>query len=281
MYRLWALAALACLGAALAVPRGRTSVAAVANPEDGYVTNGQYTNDYFGMAYRFPPGWSEDRQGPAPSYSGYYVLTALKDEGKWAGTMLLTAQDGFFVADLPSSVREVVDRFRRQISEIDGMMIDHEPQETTISGISFASLDFSGVGLYRTVVVAESRCHFVSLNLTTAGPDGWAGLTQSLDRLSLGEPADRVGQVPVCVKDYATPHNVISRVEPTPAAPKFTSVPVRIVIGADGRVRHIHVIRASADQRENITAALSGWQFRPFAIEGRPVEVETGIIFRF
>ena len=281
MYRLWALAALACLGAALAVPRGSTSIAAVANPEDGYVTNGKYTNDYFGMAYRFPPGWSGDRQGPAPSYSGYYVLTALKDEVRWAGTMLITAQDGFFVADLPSSVQEVVEQFRRQISEIDGMMIDHEPQETTISGISFARLDFSGVGLYRTVLVGESRCHFVSLNLTTVDPDKRASLAQSLDRLSLGEPADRAEQVPVCVKDYATPDHIISRLEPTPAAPKFTSVPVRIIIGADGRVRHIHVIRASADQRENITAALSGWQFRPFMIEGRSVEVETGITFRF
>ena len=72
------------------------------------------------------------------------------------------------------------------------------------------------------VLVAKSRCHFVGLNLTTVGSDERASLTQSLARLSLGEPVDRADEVPVCAKDYATPEHVISRVEPTPAAPKFT-----------------------------------------------------------
>ena len=131
------------------------------------------------------------------------------------------------------------------------------------------------------VLVAKSRCHVVGLNLTTVGSDERASLTQSLARLSLGEPADRADEVPVCAKGYASPEHVISRVEPTPAAPKFTSAPVRVIVGSDGGVRHIHVIRASADQTANIAAALSDWQFGPFTIEGRPIEVETGITFRF
>ena len=280
MYRIWALAALACLTVALAVPRGSANVSA-ANPEDGKVISGKYTNKYFAMAYPLPSGWGEDREGPAPSYTGYYVLSALKSGGGRAGTMLIAAQDQFFAADVSSRAQEIVERFRRLLAEIDGMMIDHEPEEVTISGIPFTRLDFSGVGLYRTVLVAERRCHFVSLSLTTAGPDERASLTESLLRLSLGEPGDRAEEVPVCVKDYATPEHVISRVEPISGGPKFTLVPVRVIIGVDGLVRHIHVIRASADQRANITAALGGWQFRPFTIEGRPVEVETGITFRF
>jgi hypothetical protein len=138
-----------------------------------------------------------------------------------------------------------------------------------------------GVGLFRAMLVAESRCHFVSFNLTTVDPDGLASLAQSLNDLSLGEPADRARSMPICLKDYATPEHLLSRIEPASARPKFTSVPVRIIIGVDGRVRHIHVIRASAEQRESITAALTGWQFRSFTMEGRPVEVETGVAFRF
>jgi hypothetical protein len=46
MYRIWALAALACLAVALAVPRGSANVSA-ANPEDGMVMSGKYTNEYF------------------------------------------------------------------------------------------------------------------------------------------------------------------------------------------------------------------------------------------
>jgi hypothetical protein len=280
MYRPWGLAVLACLCAALPVAHRSASLPA-ANPEDGKVVSRKYVNEYFAMAYPLPSGWGEDREGPAPSYTGYYVLSALKSGGGRAGTMLIAAQDQFFAVDLSSRAQEMVERFRRRLAEIDGMMIDHESEEITISRTPFTRLDFNGVGLYRTVLVAERRCHFVSLNLTTADPDERASLTQSLDRLSLGEPADRAEQVPVCVKDYATPEHVISRVEPISGGPKFTSVPVRVIIGADGWVRHIHVIRASADQRANITAALRGWQFRPFFIEGRPVEVETGITFRF
>ena len=47
------------------------------------------------MAYPLPSGWGEDRQGPVPSYSAYYVLTALKG-GARAGAMLIAGQDQCF-----------------------------------------------------------------------------------------------------------------------------------------------------------------------------------------
>ena len=280
MWRWWGLAVLGCLGAAaLAVPCG-SAIVTPANPEDGKLAKGRYTNEYFKLVYPLPSGWSEDRQGPAPSYSGYYVLMALKGGGR-EGTMLIAAQDQFFATDPPISAAQLVEQFRRRISEIDGMTIDHEAEETTISGARFTRLDYSGVGLFRAMLVTESRCHFISFNLTTNDPDGRASLAQSLNDLSFGEPADRARSTPICVKDYATPEHLLSRVNPTPAGPKYTSVPVRIIIGVDGRVRHIHVIRASAEQKENITAALSAWRFRPLTIGGRAVEVETGVTFRF
>jgi Gram-negative bacterial TonB protein C-terminal len=281
MWRWWGLAVLGCAGfAALAVPCGN-AIVTPANPEDGNLVEGRYTNEYFKLVYSPPSGWSEDRQGPAPSYSGYYVLMALKGGGGRDGTMLIAAQDQFFATDPPISAAQMVEQFRRRLSEIDGMTIDHEAEETTISGARFTRLDYSGVGLFRAMLVAESRCHFVSFNLTTNDPDVRASLAQSLNDLSMGDPADRPRPMPICVKDYATPERLLSRVNPTPAGPNYTSIPVRIIIGVDGRVRHIHVIRASAEQKESITAALSGWQFRPATIEGRAVEVETGVTFRF
>jgi Gram-negative bacterial TonB protein C-terminal len=281
MWRRWGLAVLGCAGfAALAVPCGN-AIVTPANPEDGNLVEGRYTNEYFKLVYSLPSGWSEDRQGPAPSYSGYYVLMALKGGGGRDGTMLIAAQDQFFATDPPISTAQMVEQFRRRLSEIDGMTIDHEAEETTISGARFTRLDYSGVGLFRAMLVAESRCHFVSFNLTTNDPDVRASLAQSLNDLSMGDPADRPRPMPICVKDYATPERLLSRVNPTPAGPNYTSIPVRIIIGVDGRVRHIHVIRASAEQKESITAALSGWQFRPATIEGRAVEVETGVTFRF
>jgi len=278
MYRWWGLSVLACIGA-LAIPRS-DAVVPPANPEDGAVAEGRYTNEYFRIAYRLPADWSEDREGPPPSYSGYYVLAALKGSER-PGTMLVAAQDEFFVAEPPGPSAKMVERLRSTISETDGMTVDREPVEVKISGRQFTRLDFSGVGLYRMVLVTESRCHFVSFNLTTADSYQRARVAQSLNALSLTEPGDSTHSVPVCIKDYATPEHVVSRIDPTPAAPKFTPVPVRVIIGADGRVRHIHVIRGSAEQKQSIAAALTEWRFRPLTMDGRPVEVETGLTFQF
>jgi Gram-negative bacterial TonB protein C-terminal len=275
----WGLVVLACLAGALAVPRGH-AVVTPANPEDGKVEAERYSNDYFKLAYQLPAGWSEDREGPPPSNSGYYVLAALKGAGR-AGTMVIAAQDQFFAEAPLVRLAEIAGRLRRAISETDGMTVDREPEEMTISGRPFTRLDFSGAGLYRMVLVTETRCHFVSFNLTTADPDQRAHIAQSLYALSRAEPGDPTQQVPICLKDYATPQRLVWRSDPAPAGPRFTPVPVRVIIGADGRVRHVHVIHGSAEQKQNIVAALAEWQFTPPTMEGRPVEVETGLTFRF
>jgi Gram-negative bacterial TonB protein C-terminal len=276
MHRWLGLPVFLCLVGALAVAHDGALVP-LANPEDGKVTEGWYTNEYFNIAYPLRADWTEDHTGPPPSYSGYYVLTALKG----AGTMLIVAQDQFFTNEPVNRPAEMVARLRSAISVTDGMAVDREPDEMTIAGRRFTRLDFSGVGLFRTVLVTESRCHFVSFNLTTADPGERTSLEQSLNALSLPEPGDPAHSVPVCVKNYATPEHLVSRIDPTPAGPKFISVPVRIIIGTDGRIRHIHVIRGSAEQKQNIAAALSEWRFKPFMLEGRSTEVETGLTFRF
>jgi hypothetical protein len=279
MYRWWGFALFACLVGALAVPHGG-AIIPPSNPEDGKVEEGRYTNKYFKIAYPLPADWNKDQEGPPPSYSGYYVLAALKGRGR-QGTMLIAAQDQFFAAEPLSRSAEIADRLRQSIADIDGMTVDREPEEMTISGRNFTRLDFGGVGLYRTVLFTESRCHLVSFNLTAADPEERANLTQSLNALSLAEPGDPAHVAPICLKNYATPEHLVSHVDPAPASPKFTTVPVRVIVGADGRIRHIHVIRGSAEQREKIAAALTEWRFKRFVLEGRPVEVETGLTFRF
>jgi hypothetical protein len=52
---------------------------------------------------------------------------------------------------------------------------------------------------------------------------------------------------------------------------------VRIIIDKEGRVKHIHFLSAFPDQAKSITEALS--RFKPYLRDGRPVEVETGIMF--
>jgi hypothetical protein len=59
------------------------------------------------------------------------------------------------------------------------------------------------------------------------------------------------------------------------------TVPVRIIIGPDGKVLHVHVISATPAQRRAIEEALMHWEYRPLELMGRPNEVETGLAFEF
>jgi outer membrane biosynthesis protein TonB len=83
---------------------------------------------------------------------------------------------------------------------------------------------------------------------------------------------------PECVRDY-TSENVVHRMEPRAVGTKAVSVPVRLIVATDGSVKHVHVIRASEAQRRNIEEALRQWKFKSYVKEGRPVEVETGMMF--
>jgi hypothetical protein len=141
-------------------------------------------------------------------------------------------------------------------------------------------VDFSGVGLYRTMFVTEARCHLVSFNLTARDPERLARLALSVNSLSFDDREGTPVSAPACVKNYAVADNLLSKVEPAIPGSAFTPIPVRITIGVDGKVKHVHVIRATADQRKSIEHALAQWQLRPYAAQGRVVEIETGLIFQ-
>jgi hypothetical protein len=87
------------------------------------------------------------------------------------------------------------------------------------------------------------------------------------------------GAAPVCIKDYASDHHVIARVDPIFPEHRFNPVPVRIIIDKEGKVKHIHFLSAFPDQAKAITDALAQWKFKRYLRHGQPVEVETGIMF--
>jgi hypothetical protein len=249
------------------------------DPEDGKVTNGIYTNEYFRLSYPLPPEWTDGMIGPDPSHSGYYVLSTLGPKDGLTATILITAQDTFF-ADKPlTDAASAAKDFRQAMSEIEGMTVGGEPLEVKIADRPIQRVDFSGVGLYRAAFVAEIRCHLVTFNLTAHDPELLASLTHSLDSLSFLGGRDAASAVPACVKNYAAGENLLSKVEPVIVGPARTPIPVRMIIGTDGGVKHVHVIRATTEQRKAIEAAVRQWKVRPYVLEGRAVEIETGLMF--
>jgi hypothetical protein len=250
------------------------------NPEDGKIANGIYTNEYFDLSYPLPQGWIEGLAGPDPSHSGYYALRTLIPRNEPNATILIAAQDMLFADKPHRDAAEAASDFRQAMSEIEGMTIDREPLEVRIADRLVQRVDFSGVGLYRAMFVAEIRCHLVSFNLTTRDPELLASLALSLNSLSFADGKDAVSSAPACVKNYAVAENLLWKVAPAIVGSTFTPIPIRIIISADGSVKHVHVIRATAEQRQSIEPALRQWKFRPHAMQGHAVEVETGLVFQ-
>jgi len=247
-----------------------------ANPEDGKVVGGVFVSNYFDLAYRLPDGWTEGLAGPDPSQSGYYVLGTWAPKRDFAATVLVVAQDMFFTPDSSDDVKNVVAEFRQVMSGVDGMTIDREPAPVSVGGHPGYRVDFSGVGLLRSMVAIEIRCHVVTFNLTSRDPELLASLVQSLDHLE-SVRKEMSDSVPECLRDYAS-ENVVHRVEPDGVGAKAVSVPVRLIVATDGSVKHVHVIRASAAQRRNIEEAVRQWKFKSHVRQGYPAEVETGVM---
>jgi Gram-negative bacterial TonB protein C-terminal len=253
--------------------------AASADPEDGTLAQRIYANPYFALAYPLPAEWKAGLAGPPPSNAGYYVLSTPDPVGEAKGTILIAAQDMFFAAKPMADAMAMVEDLRRSAGQTAGLTAESAPQRVTIAGHSFVRLDLGGVGLSRVVFATDIRCHIVSFTFAASDPVLLKTLAASLDRLSFA--AEDGAAAPLCLDHYATDATVLRKVAPAPVGPNFLKIPVRVIIGRDGTVKHVHVIGAIPAQAKSIADALSQWTFKPYEVQGRPVEIETGMVFEF
>ncbi len=264
------------LAALLAGPVLAWAEAPFPDPEQGNVTGGVYANRYFGLAYPLPPGWGEGLSPPQASITGYYVLSTPQPTEPLGATLVIAAQDAFFAAAPLSDATAMVEDLRRSAARTDGLSAGPPPRQVTIAGRRFVRVDIGGVVLSRIVFATDIRCHIVSITLGSPDPVLLEKLAASLEALSF--PAEDAAAAPVCVRDYVSDATLRRKVEVAPAGASFMRIPVRIIIGSDGKVRHVHVIRAFPAQAAAVEAALAQWEFAPYRVNGTPVEVETGLI---
>ena len=257
-------------------------------PESGSVTNRVFNDQYFGLSYALPPDWDEKYEGPPPSDTGRYVLAQIRPsetfKGPNQGSILFTAQDMFFTPLPAANALELINYSKDKLQA--DYKVEMPPTLTRIADRSFTFFAYwSPVAqLHWYVLATEIRCHAVNIVLTSRDTKLLEGLTLDLNKMKLPAEASPTGgagggDVPVCVKDYVKDENMISRVEPIFSEHRFNSVPVRIIIDKEGKVKHIHFISAFPDQAKAITDALGQWKFKPYRREGKPIEVETGLLF--
>jgi hypothetical protein len=100
-----------------------------------------------------------------------------------------------------------------------------------------------------------------------------------LNNLGPADDTEATKVDPVCIGGYANAEHLLTRIDPPPISPSFTSIPVRIVIARDGSVKHVRVIHATAAQRDGIETTLSQWKLRPPVRNGVATEIETGLVW--
>src|ERR1700730_7109467 len=256
-------------------------------PEGGSVSNNVFSNQYFGMNYALPPGWTQKFEGPPPSNSGRYVLVQIRPavtyKGSTRGSILITAQDMFFAPQPSANALELINYTK------DNLQADYKVElPTTELKVANHSFTFFAYGspvaqLHWYVLATQIRCHAVEMVLTSRDTKLLESLLLDMNKMKLPPEAGLTsgvggGDVPVCIKDYARDQNVVDRVDPVFAERRFNAVPVRIVIDREGKVKHIHFLSAFPDQARAVTDALFQWRFRPCLRDGKPVEVETGLM---
>jgi hypothetical protein len=248
-------------------------------PEGGQVTNIAYNNPYFQLTVPLPQDWVKKYDGPPPSDTGYYVLAQLEPrdmvKGTIRGSMMITAADLFFSPTKANNALQFV-KFARNNLQGD-YSIARAPTPVTLAGHSFVRFDyFSPVaGLHWDVLATQVRCHVVEFVFTSRDTKLLDHLVDDVSKVKLTED----GAAPVCVKNYASPENIVEQVDPIFSERRFNPIPVRVIIDKEGKVKHIHFLSAFPEQAKAITDALQQWKFKPYLRDGQPVEVETGIVF--
>jgi hypothetical protein len=247
-------------------------------PEDGGISNGRYGNAYFGLEYAIGSDWTQRYEGPPPSDSGYYVLAQIEpinpsvDSG--AGHILIAAQDLFFSLAPAQSASELVSYYQQHLGT--EYRVERAARKVRIANRDFVRLDYLSAvaGLHWHVLATEIRCHVVQFIFTGSSQESMKRLLESMTTT-----IQPIAGAPVCVKDFATADTVMEREDPAFSEVRFNPVPVRIVIDKEGRVKHIHFLRAFPEQARSIGDALLQWRFKPYLVSGQPVEVETGLLF--
>jgi hypothetical protein len=187
----------------------------------------------------------------------------------------------FFAAKAFRDPMSMAHEVNRTMAILPGMTIDRQPAEVMISGRTFSRVDFSGVGLFRSTWITQIRCHLASFSLMANKPELLAALTLSLHNIAYARDRADDNRDPVCIDNYADAKNLLTKIDPPAIGPTFVPIPIRIIIGADGSVKDVHVISATVEQRNSIERAIAQWKFRPREMDGRADEIETGVLIEF
>ena len=141
-------------------------------------------------------------------------------KGGARGTILVTAQDMFFTPFPATNALELVNYSKDHLQA--DYKVELPPTRTTVGGQAFTFFAYWSpiAETHWYVLATEIRCHAVQIILTSRDTKLLESLIADMNKMKLPEEASPTagtggGAFPVCVKDYATDENLITRVDPS------------------------------------------------------------------
>jgi hypothetical protein len=254
---------------------GAQNEAPYPDPETSALKDDIFADDYFGLALPLPTGWSTGPLTMSPAPPGRYRLGALEGPAADRTHLEITAQDLFFGDQKFNNAAEMAESVRHRMVKTPALDFLGPPLAVTLGNTEFVRIDYIDGALYHTWLATDVRCHVVVFDVAGPSHASAAKAVQALKRLSLGASA-----APVCRKNYATRGTVTptAALDTAKAPLEAGKIPVRMTLGTDGRVRHVHLVPGAAAPSDDVVAALMRWRFVPYRVDGKPVEVETGVM---
>lgn len=286
-------------------------------PEHGTIVNDTYTNEFLGFSFPIPAGWQVNRDGVGTGREveakrlpggGLELLIVDRQTGK-------PSRDRILVVALDASGSSTTagqfasQMVRGPINDTGGEVL-REPFPVDFAGQHFSRADykqvFNGGTQWGAFVGTKFRGYFLGWSFVAGSLEELEGFVNSLQRLSFGE-------------DKPTAAGAVSGV--TGSAPAMSQPnagrPLRVRVSQgvaqgllvkkvppqypddarQGRIQGLVVLKALMDTNGDVKElnlvsghpllapaaieAVKQWKYKPYLLDGKPVEVETQVSVAF
>jgi TonB family protein len=257
--------------------------------DPGSVHDNVYTNQFLGISWELPNGWVVDST-PAPSEETRHIILQLLPSGKES----VESVELSYTSEMdPSDV----------IGDIEshGWKSTEKARSVTVGGgIGSSRMDFERIGTpaeSRAVFIGQRRGKSLIFSLTALSPDRLNELAHAVSQIKVqpdwGTPDDPFsptapGALPkrVRISQGVSQSLLQKKVQPKyPKEARKTRIQGSVIflahVSTEGKIKNLYVLSGHPLLTPAALDAVSQWIYRPYLLQGTPVEVETQITINF
>jgi TonB family protein len=279
-------------------------------PEEGTLAGNIYANEFLGFSFPIPDGWEvnreilgTEREGEAKRTpgGGLELLVIDQHTGKpFRNRIVVSALDA---AGMSATTQEYVSKFVKVRLNRDGRQLVQDAVDIELAGRHFSRADYkessAEVTLHKAFVSTKFRGYFLGWTLVAGSPEELEAIAKSLDRISFREdrqlssgvigstvPAAPGRPLRVRVSQGVSQALLLKKVDPEyPSDARRDhvqgSVVLRATIDTSGNVANLTLTSGDPKLAPAALEAVKQWKYKPYLLNGSPVEVETQVTVAF